>query len=57
MKFTYAMWLAILVVGFFTAGFFPALLLTALAMGGSVSTGLHVQELGGRGGWAKELGR
>lgn len=46
MKFTYAMWAAIFVLAFFTAGFFPAIIITALAAGGSVSTGLHVQSIG-----------
>lgn len=46
MKFTYTMWFLTLVIAFFTAGFFPALILGALAVGGSVSMGLHAHELG-----------
>ena len=57
MKFTYGIWALVFVISFFTAGFFPAILLTALTAVSSVSTGLHVQAVESRGGWAKELGR
>ena len=57
MKFTSITWTLLFVIAFFTAGFFPALILGALAVASSVSTGLHVQAVESRGGWAKELGR
>lgn len=51
MKWTYAFWSALFFIGWLTAGFIPAVFLTGLAIGGSVSTGLSVQnklEGGGR---------
>lgn len=46
MKTTVGFWVAVFLLSFFTAGFFPALGLTALAVGGSISMGLHAHELG-----------
>lgn len=43
MKPTYALWAVIFVLSFLTAGFVPAVLLTALAAGASVATGMNVQ--------------
>lgn len=46
MKTTFGLWFAVFVLSFFTAGFFPAILITALAAGGSISMGLHAHEIG-----------
>lgn len=54
MKPTFAFWIAVFVLSFFTAGFFPALLLTGLAVGGSMATGLHVQNQHSIGGSYKK---
>jgi hypothetical protein len=46
MKSTFAIWGLVFLLSFFTAGFFPAVFITALAAAGSVSMGLHAHELG-----------
>lgn len=55
MKFTYGFWVALFFLGWLTAGFFPALLLTGLGVAGSISTGLSVHEKLESGGGRKML--
>ena len=46
MKSTIVLWALIAIVAFFTAGFFPAFILTGLAIASSTTMGLHAHELG-----------
>ncbi len=51
MKLTYGIWGLLFLLAFFTAGLFPAIFLTGLAITSSVTTGFHVQDqhsVGGR---------
>lgn len=46
MKTSFALWFMIAVVAFFTAGFIPTVIITALVIASNVTTGLHAAEIG-----------
>lgn len=51
MKTSFMFLLAAMIVAFFTAGFFPMLVIGVLGFGGNVAMGLHGHEVGSGGSY------